>query len=137
MSDLLHDHETCALLVSFLIVLTMSLCILGLFLFYRDRRVEKPLGVLVGLYGTILGSIGTFYFQERRVHATQTMAQDQIEGLQKSTKGDAQKEALESIELQEEADQKIANLTHDYWELFSELEEALDQVDKLSPRPEG
>ena len=58
--------------VALAVICLMSTVLIVVLLRYSGEKIEKPLSTLAGLFGTILGAIGTFYFGQKNVKNLET-----------------------------------------------------------------
>ncbi len=63
-------------LIALTVFAILGIAIIVAFLRYQSDEISKPVGLLAGLFGTVIGSIGTFYFNEKKYDTAKVQASD-------------------------------------------------------------
>lgn len=112
-----ENSQLLTFIVAVIIITAVSSFVIVLILKHSGDKLEKPLGTLSGLFGTVIGTIGGYYFSNKNVSFLKNELGRE--------KGDRQV-------VQDNVNKDFRDLYDDYLEIRSLLEEANK---KLEERP--
>ena len=101
--------------IALAVVSLMCVVLITVILRYTGEKIEKPLSTLAGLFGTILGSIGTFYFGQKDVRHLEN--------------------EIERKKAEREADMDYCR--RDFHDLYEDFQAAQDEIRTLKEQLSG
>jgi uncharacterized protein (DUF3084 family) len=122
------DTEWYSFLIALAIVGTMGTIITVLILKYVGEKLDKPLATLASLFGTVLGSIGTYFFTREQVADALRQKKETVEATESERRS-----ACDSAvrQLLNESDETIQYFREDFQSLYDDFLTAQAELERL------